>query len=149
MITLILAWVCYRRVTAPGARPIPTALIADLPDEETLDRHGAILEAVSFIATKFLSTLTWEESIHEALKRVGESAAASRVYIFENERGEDGSLLVSQRYEWVAAGITPQIDNPELQDFDVREGGFTRWEETLSQGQPVYGIVDEFPASER
>ena len=149
LITLILAWVCYRRVTAPGARPIPTALSADLPDEETLDRHGAILEAVSFIATKFLSTLTWEESIHEALKRVGESAAASRVYIFENERGEDGSLLVSQRYEWVAAGITPQIDNPELQDFDVREGGFTRWEETLSQGQPVYGIVDEFPASER
>ena len=117
--------------------------------EETIDRRGAILEAVSFTATKFLATLTWEEFIHEALKRLGESATASRVYIFENERSQDGSVLVSQRYEWVAVGITPQIDNPELQGFNLRERGFIRWEKMLGQGQPVYGIVDEFPASEQ
>ena len=87
------------------------------------------------------------------LERLGQATGVSRVYIFENhaERGdaEHGDRLTSQCYEWVAPGILPQIDNPGLQSFPLRAGGFARWEETLGRGELIYGHMREFPESER
>jgi diguanylate cyclase (GGDEF)-like protein/PAS domain S-box-containing protein len=116
--------------------------------DESLDRSVAILEAVHFAATRFLSTSEWEEVIAEVLQTLGEAAQVSRTYIFENRCVPDGSLRTSQRYEWVAPGIVPQKDNPELQNLSFQEAGIARWEERLSANQPVYGRTSEFPASE-
>jgi len=113
-------------------------------------RHrDAILDAVAFAAGEFLRRPSWQESIQETLARLGQAAGVSRVYIFENHQGPQGELLTSQRYEWVAPGITPQINNPELQNFPLRARGFARWEETLGQGQEICGHVRNFPESER
>jgi len=117
--------------------------------EEALRRREAILDAVTFASEEFLKTAAWEENIQEILARLGRAAEVSRVYIFENHLAPDGELLTSQRYEWVAPGITPQIDNPELQNFPWHAGGFSRWVELLSQGELVYGHVRDFPESER
>jgi len=117
--------------------------------EEALHRRDAVLEAVGFAAQQFLQATTWEQSIQAVLERLGQATAVSRVYIFENHPGQDGALLTSQRYEWAAPGITPQIDNPDLQDFPLRAGGFARWEEMLGRGQLIHGHVREFPESER
>jgi len=116
--------------------------------EEALYRRDAILEAVSFAAQLFLQN-TWEESIQEVIKRLGQATGVSRVYIFENHVAADGTLLTSQRYEWVMPGITPQIDNPELQNFPWVAGGFGRWVKILSRGEVVCGHVREFPESEQ
>lgn len=117
--------------------------------EQALRRRDAILEAVSFAAERFLRAPSWQENIQEVLERLGRATEVSRVYIFENHTGEDGSLLTSQRYEWAAPGITPQRDNPELQSFPWRAGGFARWEETLGRGELIDGHVRDFPESER
>ncbi len=117
--------------------------------ELALRRREAILEAVSFAAEKFLQTESWEKDIENILKRLGQSADASRVYIFENHLNEAGDLLTSQRYEWTAAGIEPQITNPKMINLSWHEAGFDRWKEQLSRGQIIVGHAWEFPPSEQ
>jgi len=117
--------------------------------EEALRRRDAVLEAVSFAAAKFLQAASWEEDIQDILARLGKAIQSSRVYIFSNHRSSDGVLLTSQRYEWVAPGITPELTNPELQNLSLRAAGFGRWEEILSQGSLILGHVRKFPPSEQ
>jgi len=117
--------------------------------EETLRRRDAILEVVSFAASRFLGTAGWEESIQDVLTRLGQATGVSRIYVFENHVGHDGELLTSHRYEWVAPGVEPQIESPDLQSVPWRAGGFARWVATLTQGEPIRGHVREFPESEQ
>src|ERR671920_1195210 len=91
-------------------------------DEEELRRREAILRAVAFAAECFLKkSASWEESIEEVLERLGRAAEVSRVYVFENYRGEDGELWGRQRYEWVTTtGVSAQMDNPLMQALPYR-----------------------------
>lgn len=117
--------------------------------ELKLRRREAILEAVSIAAEKFLQNESWAKDIQEILRRLGESAAVSRAYIFENQVNEAGEILASQRFEWAAPGIEPRINNPQLQNFSWRAGGFVRWEEELSRGRTIVGHVRDFPGCEQ
>jgi PAS domain S-box-containing protein len=117
--------------------------------EEGLRSREAILEAVTFTATKLLRASDWEQSANEVLQHLGLATGVSRVYVFENHFNEEGTLLTSQRFEWVAGGILPQINNPDLKDLPLLEAGFSRWVELLGQGQLVYGQVADFPPDER
>ncbi|MDY7042171.1 MAG: PAS domain S-box protein, partial [Chloroflexota bacterium] len=117
--------------------------------EEALRRRDAILEAVSFAAGQFLQTASWETTLRQVLGRLGRAAEVSRVYIFENHRGEDGSLLTSVRHEWTAPDISSRVENPTLENFSWQDGGLRRWQAVLSRGDIVSGHVGEFPARER
>ncbi len=118
--------------------------------DEELRRRAAVLDAVRFAAERFLGETTgWEENVRSVLRRLGEAAAVSRVYIFENYVGEDGELEATQRYEWVAPGVSAQIDNPVLKALPFRAAGFGRWVEVLGRGDLVYGHTREFPESEQ
>src|SRR5918998_2403304 len=118
--------------------------------EEELRRRESILRAVAFAAECFLKKAAyWEKSIEEVLKRLGQAADASRVYIFENYRGEDGELWGTQRYEWVATGVSAQMDNPLMQAIPYRAAGYGRWEELLSRGELVHGHTQEFSEEEQ
>jgi len=112
---------------------------------ETLHRRSAILEAVSFAAEKLLSGGNWEENIQSVLERLGESMSVSRAYMFENHPGSEGDLLTSQRYEWAAPGITPQIDNPELQNFSWKKNNLQEWMGELSRGEIGQGVIADLP----
>lgn len=108
----------------------------------------AILEAVAFAAEQFLKT-GWEQVIEEVLARLGQAAGVDRVYIYQNQCDRDDTLLANLRHEWVAPGIKPLIEIPELQCFDYQGVGFGRWKEMLERGKPIHGCVREFPQSER
>ena len=82
------------------------------------------------------------------LHTFGVVTRASRVYVFENHSGASGGLLMSQKAEWCAPGITPEIDNPSLQNLSY-DDFFPRWASLLSRGEFVSGIVADFPESER
>jgi diguanylate cyclase (GGDEF)-like protein/PAS domain S-box-containing protein len=71
-----------------------------------------------------------------------------RVYLFENRQAQSGTVLCDQRYEWVADGIEPQIDNPDLQGLDI-DAIFPRVLRALSSGQAFGGLIDSFDAAER
>jgi PAS domain S-box-containing protein len=117
--------------------------------EEDLRRREAILKAVSFAAEQSLREPDWENHIQEILGRLGEALNVGRVYIFENLQGRNGALLTSNRYEWVAPDITPQIDNPLHQGNSYRAYCFGRWEEVLSRGGVISGSLEEFPPAEQ
>ncbi|MBM4201466.1 MAG: PAS domain S-box protein, partial [Gammaproteobacteria bacterium] len=117
--------------------------------EEALARRDAILEAVGNTAARMLGREDWHVALQHSLDDLGRGADASRAYVFELHRAPDGALLTSQRFEWVAEGVEPQIDNVGLQDLPILAAGFGRWAETLVQGNIVAGHVREFPPSEQ
>jgi GAF domain-containing protein len=96
-----------------------------------------------------MKTRAWEQSIRETLERLGRAVSASRVSIFENHMAADGTLLISQRFEWAAPGVTPRMGSPEMQGFLLRAYGFGGWVERMAKGEPVYGKLQDFPESER
>ena len=114
-----------------------------------LERRDAVLGAISFAAEQFLRSGEWSRGMEEVLERLGVATGVDRVYIFENEQGPVGELVATQRYEWTAAGVEPQADNPELVEASYEEMGFGRWREVLGDGGIVHGSVPEFPAAER
>jgi PAS domain S-box-containing protein len=118
--------------------------------EEELRRREAILRAVAFAAECFLKkAASWEESIEEVLERLGRAAEVSRVYVFENYGGEDGEVWGTQRYEWVAEGVSAQMDNPLMRAIPYRAAGYGRWADLLSQGELVHGHTRGFPEGEQ
>ncbi|MCE7948282.1 MAG: GAF domain-containing protein [Chloroflexi bacterium CFX4] len=126
-----------------------SSLLERRQSELALLRRDAILSAVSFTAQKLLSSVEWENNAEEILAQLGKAAAASRVYIFQNQPTlRDGQWFTDQRYEWVAEGIKPEIDNPDLQNLNM-SAAFPRWVAELSAGRPISGIVRDFDANER
>ena len=67
----------------------------------------------------------------------------------DNNRQNHREIYVSQRYEWVADGIEPQIANPDLQMIPLIEAGYLRWCDLLQSKQPVCGSIIDFPDSEK
>jgi PAS domain S-box-containing protein len=149
-------WVEGRATEMRGANGELTGFLGTLVDvtdvrraEELARRRGAILGAVSFAGAQLLRRADWREGLDAVLRALGEAAEVSRVYLFENHAGASGEVCCSQRAEWVADGIAPQIDNPDLQSFPYRESGFGRWLDAFAAGNAIHGQVASFPASER
>ncbi len=84
-----------------------------------------------------------------ALNALGLATDVDRIYIFENHTdAETGQLAMSQRWEWVAEDIHPEIDNPELQNLPY-QAYLPRWYDILCQKQPVLGLTKDLPETER
>lgn len=111
-------------------------------------RGAAILEAVSEGTRLLLHTPDWERHIPSILAHLGHAANVSRVYIFE-QLGDASLPIVSQRYEWVKAGVTPQIGEPMLQELDIVAAGMGRWYERLVAGELVAGRQSDFTPEEQ
>lgn len=117
--------------------------------EAALRRREAILKAAAVAATHFLHGESWQASVEEVLAQLGNATRVSRVYIFKNTTGADGTLQVSYRFEWTAVGISSQLDNPELQNAPYDDAGFGRWKNVLGAGNLIHGNVSNFPTYER
>jgi len=117
--------------------------------ESALARREAILKAVSAASEYFLKASTLEKNVPVVLEQLGRATQVSRVYVFERHSSDADAPRVSQRYEWVDGNISPQINNPDLQNISLREIGYARWEEAFKQHRSIFGLVREFPESER
>lgn len=116
---------------------------------QQIKQREAILEAASFSSEQLLQEGDWEIVLPAILARLGQAALASRVYFFKREPSQaNQAILVSQYHEWVAPGITPQIDNPDLQNLPLLEI-VPRWLAHFEKGQQISGLVKTFPASEQ
>jgi putative nucleotidyltransferase with HDIG domain len=120
-----------------------------LRQEAELVRRNSILSTLAQVTDHLLRDDTWEAAVDEVLQRLGTVTEVSRAYVFENRRDKAGTLLTSQRFEWVAPGVQSQIDNPDLQDLPLIQAGFSRWARLLSHGERIVGLVREFPHSEQ
>jgi len=90
-----------------------------------------------------------EDAIQHVLARLLDATKVGRVFIFENFFDSANRLCTRHEYEAVAQGVTPEIDNPLLQDFSYVDSGFGRWVELLDKGEHIDGNIDTFPQGER
>lgn len=110
--------------------------------ESALQDRDAILEAVSFAAEKFLTAPCWTQPIQEVLVRLGHAAKVSRAYIFKNAPAPPAPAILC--YEWIADEVTSPGLSWQTEDATC----FPRWQQILSQGRSVVGLVEELPAEE-
>lgn len=136
-----------------GAAKYAIGMVEDISERKraraALQRRERILEAVSYAAEELLADTSSLHGIPRALARLGEAADVSRVYVFEYHFREDGEPLISQRFEWVAEGVSSELGNLTFQNFAWRDTGFERWGESLVQGRLVQGHTRELPESDR
>jgi len=88
------------------------------------------------------------DALKEALPHLLVTSETDRVYIFENFFDPIDGLCIRQTHEACAIGIIPQIDNPELQHTPY-SAGYSRWQDELSRGESILGLVELFPPEER
>ena len=117
--------------------------------ERDLRRRDAILEAVSRSAERLLLEPTWREAAPSVLEELGTAVGASRAYLFENGVAPDGAVVTSQRAEWVAAGIQPELDNSVMQEMRFADVGLERFEEMVGRDEIFVADVRDLPAGER
>ncbi|NJO78698.1 MAG: GAF domain-containing protein, partial [Cyanobacteria bacterium RM1_2_2] len=116
--------------------------------ERQLEQRQRYLAILVEIQRYLLASNSAHPGYTAILQHLGQTCGADRVYLFENHQSETNTLLMSQRAEWCAAGIQPEIDNPVLQNLSY-DNFFPRWTTVLSKGESINGIVREFPQSER
>jgi PAS domain S-box-containing protein len=116
--------------------------------EEALIRNEKVLQTVSDAAETILRSGLTNLTFSRILEQLGQATRVSRVYLFENFE-EDGIQYCHQTYEWVAPGITAQINNSDLQAIPTLDSPISRWTESLSQHKIISGAVSDFPQIER
>lgn len=112
-------------------------------------RTVKILDAVARAGQAILKKRMEAGAYEDALAILGDAVEPDRVYIFKcHPHPSRGIPACSQIAEWVADGVTPQRDLPDLQNV-AWEDYSTRWQKELSAGRCLVGAVAEFPANER
>jgi signal transduction histidine kinase/CheY-like chemotaxis protein len=86
----------------------------------------------------------FENALLRCMGMIGEAVNADRVYIWKNNT-VDGQLLCTQLYEWSEKAL-PQQNNEYTVNIQYGEN-VPGWEEKLSKGQCVNGIVREMDSS--
>ena len=94
-----------------------------------------------------LDPIAFDPGRWEELKRWVRVAEVNRVCLFKNHR-EDGELWASRRYEWIGLGEVARTEWSQWFSWSLRAKGFSRWEQTLAQGQVISGAVATFPPAE-
>lgn len=116
---------------------------------ENLSPSERLLQGIALANNYLLTISDYNQSIDSALAALGKATQVDRIYIFETHQHPVAHApAMSQRWEWVADGVVPEIDNPDLQNLLYRDF-FPRWYDELSAGRPVVGLVKDFPRSER
>lgn len=109
-----------------------------------------LLQEVAEANYQLLTISDYETAINRALAILGIAMGVDRVYIFQHHpHPKTGQPSLSQRFEWARASVTPQLDNPILQNLTYAEAGLNRWYETLPKGNSIGGTIRDFPACER
>ena len=113
-----------------------------------LDRRERYLTTLVKVQNALLASADKPSIYQEVLQILGPSTVADRIYIFENHTNEVGELLTSQRAKWCAPGITPPMNDLDLQNVPY-EGPMHRWQQVLSRGEMIQGVLADFSQQER
>lgn len=112
-------------------------------------QRDRLLEGVAIATNQLLTNKDFTQAVYQALAALGKAVQVNRVYVFENHLDpHTGEPLMSQRFEWTDDTVTPEIDNPELQNLPYFKF-LPRWYQILASGKIVCGLVKDFPENER
>ncbi|GHU27319.1 hypothetical protein AGMMS50256_06930 [Betaproteobacteria bacterium] len=115
---------------------------------ETLKTREELLYTINDSASVLLmgETGNFERDIANCMEMMARRAGLDRMRVWRNTR-KDGELYCSQVYEW-SGGAEPQTEKEITQDVSYSEN-IPGWEEKLSAGQCINGIVRTFSQAEQ
>ncbi len=118
--------------------------------ENELLQREAILEVVAEAANLFLKVPNWtveiwQTEVNKLLERLGNTLNTSHAYIFENHHAEDGSILMSIKFEWVAPGFISDLQNPKYINMPMDIDYMENWNKSVNQGIPYIGDKKHAP----
>jgi PAS domain S-box-containing protein len=117
--------------------------------DDEIKSRDYLIEGIAIATDCLLSVPDLQSSIHKASSALGKALGVDRVYIFEyHPHPTTGELVISQRWEWIAEGILPGINNPAWQNLAGKDY-CPRWYELFLQGRVISGLVKDFPVEER
>ncbi len=114
---------------------------SDVKIRDDYFNRDRILRVVSMAAEKFLTNLTWQDSIGQVLASLGQAADVNRVTLVHLEFNGNDNYSVKDRYEWHAADT--QESGTRSKTFE--QALFTiqpEWIDSLNNGDPVQGRVN-------
>ncbi|NVM29689.1 MAG: PAS domain S-box protein [Candidatus Helarchaeota archaeon] len=76
--------------------------------EEVIRERLKFEKLISNISSRFVSSLSFDESINDSLADIGKLSGASRAYLFQLKNDK---TLLDNTHEWCAEGVRPQKDN--------------------------------------
>ncbi len=120
-----------------------------LRTEEELNRRGAILEAVSFVARRLLDTSDLEHECTEVLERLALVTGVNRIWVAENSIQCESGLRLRARYCWPSLGPGRGGSIMSSASVDYASIGLERWPKVLGMGDAVCGPTVSLPMSER
>lgn len=118
-------------------------------NEIELHRRDTILSAVATVAEQFLRMFSLRHNIEDLLLQLGTTTDVSQVCVFENLFADNTNPILSLRFEWAAPDTQSNKKRLALPTVSYQDAGLTRWKQTLSRGESIYGIVNELPESEQ
>jgi signal transduction histidine kinase/DNA-binding response OmpR family regulator len=108
-----------------------------------------LLRGIAMATNRLLTTIDHYQGVQAALDALGSATDVDRIYIFQQHlHPETGEIVVSQRWEWVAPGVSSEIDNPDLINYPYKEM-LPRWYATLERGEAIQGVIKDFPPEEQ
>ena len=112
--------------------------------EANLQQREVIFEVLVDAANTFLkisewNTKTWNNEVNKLLEQLGKTIHASHAYIFENSLTDDGSILMSMRYEWTSPGFASDLNNPKYINRSVDLEFIESWNDNVLKGKPFIG----------
>ncbi len=117
--------------------------------EETLHQRDHLLQNVAKAINYLLTITNYDLAIDRAIETLGIAVGVDRVYIFENYvRTEGSEHLMRLRFEWIRDYGVEQKEYPEFQSLSY-DTLFPRWYQMLTLGEPIMGLVRDFPESEQ
>ncbi len=102
-----------------GFIAVETDITQRKKNEEELIRREKMLLAISTASNILLNSLDALDSISRTLEIMGKAVVVDRTYLFTTSNDPDLGILASQRFEWNSGSAAPQIDNPEMQNFQL------------------------------
>ncbi len=88
------------------------------------------------------------KAVHHLLK----ASETNKIYIFENVEDPIEGLCMHQILETHAPNTddcpAPSPEKPQLMYIPYKDG-LQRWQDTLSRGEPIAGLLEDFPGEER
>ncbi|AKQ69489.1 Histidine kinase [Myxococcus hansupus] len=143
-----LRWV---ELSARALASVPGEVMGTLLDvtprrsaEEAVTTRERYLEAMVLVQRRMMGHARPEDLYGAVVEPLGHVSAASRVYVFEMHTGEDGTLLASQRAEWVAPGVPPNLEDPNMHGLPFHGSLQPHQAEQLLRGEPVQGVPRDF-----
>lgn len=81
-----------------------------------------ILYAMIDFTNELLTNKDYNNALYKGIAKIGQATKVDRVYYWENHLNQnDNKWYTSQRFEWTNDGVTPQVDNPLLQNVPFEE----------------------------